>query len=364
MPPKSSPPQNNGKPSRKRRRKKSKDSPPGSPVDINGGSDVYITKDSDTKSLEINDSHTDTFIEASAIYSQGMNNSGKVTIRKPLLKPTGANSERSQTATQQTNMTQIPSSGPPCPPWAYQIMQNVEEINKKLSTLDSIEKSLNSLNVKVHDLDRKVSTMDTRLTCVEESCTFMSDQYDSHKADINTAKERVDTLKHTCETLEDKVSHLSKEKSQLEDRLTEIECRSMRENLLFHGIAEKDNENCESIIKDFCKTELDLPRDYVDSMIIDRAHRIGKPTYADVANRSRLQTVSNDARNNDNTRIRPIVVKFHKYGDRERVRETSFVQRDRLKTKSYKRTVAAFSSKPKTNSLPNNATRKGKGTQR
>ena len=177
--------------------------------------------------------------------------------------------------------------------------------------------------------------MDTRLTRVEESCTFMSDQYDSHKADINTAKERVDTLKHTCETLEDIVSHLSKEKSQLEDRLTDIECRSMRENLLFHGIAEKDNENCESIIKDFCKTELDLPRDYVESMIIDRAHRIGKPTYADVANISRLQTVSNDARNNDNTHIRPIVVKFHKYGDRERVRETSFVQRDRLKTKSY-----------------------------
>ena len=136
-----------------------------------------------------------------------------------------------------------------------------------------------------------VSTMDTRLTCVEESCTFMSDQYDSHKADINTAKERVDTLKHTCETLEDKVFHLSKEKSQLEDRLTEIECRSMRKKLLSHGIAEKDNENCESIMKDFCKTELGLPRDYVDSMIIDRAHRIGKPTYADVANISRIQTL-------------------------------------------------------------------------
>ena len=55
----------------------------------------------------------------------------------------------------------------------------------------------------------------------------------------------------------------------------------------------------------------------------------------DVANGSRQQTVSNDARNNDNTRTRPIVVEFHKDGDRGRVRETSFVQRDRLKTKAY-----------------------------
>ena len=79
-----------------------------------------------------------TLIEASAINSQVMNNPGKVAIRKPLLKPTGANSERSEMATQQTNMTKIPSSGPPCPPWAYQIMQNVQEINKNHSAVFKI----------------------------------------------------------------------------------------------------------------------------------------------------------------------------------------------------------------------------------
>ena len=48
----------------------------------------------------------------------------------------------------------------------------------------------------------------------------------------------------------------------------------MRENLLFHGIPESQNEDCELKVKQMMVNELKLAQEVVDSMILDRVHRI------------------------------------------------------------------------------------------
>ena len=77
--------------------------------------------------------------------------------------------------------------------------------------------------------------MDTRLTGVEDSCGFISEKYEDQTPAINTTKGNVESLKQMHETLE-KLSSLTKEKVNLGDRLSEMESRSMRENLLFQGL--------------------------------------------------------------------------------------------------------------------------------
>ena len=104
----------------------------------------------------------------------------------------------------------------------------------------------------------------------------------------------------------------------------------MRENLLFNGIAISEHENCEVKVKDFMIKELELEPQTVSGMVLDRGHRIGGAKVP--------------------ASIRPIVAKFHKYSDREKVREAGYNRKDDLQ-------IRKLSVKPQ---LPNDVVQKRK----
>lgn len=82
----------------------------------------------------------------------------------------------------------------------------------------------------------------------------------------------------------------------------------MRDNLLFYGITEDgDKEDCGALVKGVCAGVLRLQN--VENLLFDRAHGVGQKS----------------------SKTRPIVVKFHYYTDRERVRQASFEYADQLK---------------------------------
>ena len=87
----------------------------------------------------------------------------------------------------------------------------------------------------------------------------------------------------------------------------------MRDNLVFHGIPEGPGENCDTVVKNFCINKLHMEPTAVDEIVFDRIHRIGKPENVRPGN------------------IRPIVGKFHRYREREAVRQLGYEQRDALK---------------------------------
>lgn len=115
--------------------------------------------------------------------------------------------------------------------------------------------------------------------------------------DMTSLKTDIESVKHTVSTLMDdnlgltqKVKHLerklkvsdglltqAKKKIEQQDvKLLHLQARSMRDNLVFGGIDEKENENwheTEAKMKNFLKQELRMPN--VDDIIIERAHRIG-----------------------------------------------------------------------------------------
>ena len=57
-------------------------------------------------------------------------------------------------------------------------------------------------------------------------------------------------LKHDCTNMETDTDTLRQKNAHLEAKVTDLESRSMRGNLLFCGIPEKgQNENCEALVK-------------------------------------------------------------------------------------------------------------------
>ena len=90
----------------------------------------------------------------------------------------------------------------------------------------------------------------------------------------------------------------------------------MRENLVFHGLPESPNENCETMVKQFCHNKLALDEAEANAMILDRVHRIRRPEKQRPGG------------------ARPIVAKFHRFSDREKIRELGFEKKDALRAEN------------------------------
>ena len=201
---------------------------------------------------------------------------------------------------------------PPPSPWANELLNDMKQIKAKMQSIDTIEKLVKTINAKVSDLETKTKDLDLRVTQTENSCQFQSNENEANKKDLKTVKEDIKDLKKNCDSMNKNSASLNNEASAMEQRLTDLEARSMRDNLMFYGIKEGgETENCSELVKDICLNVLHV--DNANDMLFDRAHRVGQKSAT----------------------ARPIVVKFHYYTDREKVRQASFTYSDDLKTAQF-----------------------------
>ena len=164
---------------------------------------------------------------------------------------------------------------------------------------------VNKISSKVDNLETKVKTIDSRVSEVEKSKEFLSSGFDDTKEKLKRADSDLKRLNNKCKDFEESMKKLTTQNEALEAKANDLEARSLRENLLFHGINETQDENCEIFVKQFIAEKLNITQD----VTIDRAHRLGRPR----------------------NRIRPIVVKFHYYSERELVRNNAFEKSAELK---------------------------------
>ena len=75
-----------------------------------------------------------------------------------------------------------------------------------------------------------------------------------------------------------------------------------------YGVHERQNEDCEVLVKQFINEKLEIPQ--AGNLSFDRVHRMGPPAHG---------------------KVRPIVEKFHYYKEREAMGNKSFELADKLK---------------------------------
>ena len=223
------------------------------------------------------------------------------------------------------------------PPWATEMMKEIQAIREKVNKIDVIEKTVNLMNKKLHDLDTKVNDIDKRVLETENALSFIGDGHDQQKKELKTTQEEIKRLNNERQSLEKTINSMEKSQEEIRAKTLENEFRSMRDNLIFYGIAEttaqttnvsagasadvntgidvtpmtidsdKESKQCEYLVKDFIQTRLDIDS---ASIVFDRAHRLG-------ARKS--------------SQPRPVIVKFHYFQQREKVREAAFQKRMELK---------------------------------
>ncbi|XP_041357838.1 uncharacterized protein LOC121374793 [Gigantopelta aegis] len=124
--------------------------------------------------------------------------------------------------------------------------------------------------------------------------------------------ENVETLKKDSIAIVSQVSDCLEEmkrlhfvNDELHEQVLDLQVRSMKDNVLFNGIPETDDEDMENVLTDFLKNQMKIEK----CMTFARVHRLGK-------------------RDTRTDRVRPIVAKFECFKDRETVRRSSRVLKD------------------------------------
>ena len=186
-------------------------------------------------------------------------------------------------------------------------------MSKELGKLSTIEKTLGSISTKINSLESKVNLVETQVNSCEKACSFLSYQCEDHRKELLDAKSKISSLKSKCESMESKSKEHQAESAKLHRKVLDLESRSMRDNLVFHSLPETTQEDWESLVKALLKEKLGMGAFETRKIIFDRIHRIVRKE------------------NQGPGYIPPIVAKFHRYSEREQVRELGYAMRDALR---------------------------------
>ena len=159
------------------------------------------------------------------------------------------------------------------PIWAKKLMQKIDQIGKDFS-----------------DLEGRINK---KLEGIERSMNFMNAEVEEFRSNISKVQKEVESLKKENRLLKEEID-------SNKDSITDIKCRSMRSNLLIHGIDEEKNEDCEQRVRNLLENNLGIDPKNIE---IERSHRLGKY---------------------QKEKKRPIVTKFLKFKDKENIKKAGF----------------------------------------
>lgn len=131
---------------------------------------------------------------------------------------------------------------------------------------------------------------------------------------VNNIVNRVQRLESSVQNVAQQADNNAHRINVLEYKSIDLEARSRRNNLIFRGIPEELlNENCDQLIRQFIRSELDIDPSEV---CIQRAHRLGRP-------------LLRHSRNSSHAQPRPLIVCFRDYQDVERVLTNAYRLRNK-----------------------------------
>lgn len=168
------------------------------------------------------------------------------------------------------------------------------EAASKHSTEQEVEVISNAqLFEMLQNMEKKMSKLDDVAQLVA-SVNFADKEIKDLKAENASLKDEVSSLTNS-------VKELQRAVSLLQEGMTDLKCRSMRNNLIFSNIPEVRGEDTEKTIRNFMEESLKTDKKVVEKIDIARCHRYNQ-------------------KNSKNGRPRPIVARFERFKAKELIK--------------------------------------------
>lgn len=140
------------------------------------------------------------------------------------------------------------------PDWVNKIFTRLLHIEQKIEKFNQISASVAALTQSVNSVEGDLNNL--------------------KKTSGNIANS-IGALRKTTEEVKGQIHDIQRVQSYMDDKIPDLQCRSMRDNILFFCLAEyigENRENCSNLIDDFCEAELGIKE---VGQHIERAHRLG-----------------------------------------------------------------------------------------
>ena len=138
--------------------------------------------------------------------------------------------------------------------------QKVDDVSKKLQKLERVEAKMADFEQELNNLRVEISQSRVK---TEEMITALND--------------RADSVEFQFGRLTDRLAAIEAENKSLKGDITDMKSRSMKDNLIFSNIPEKENETpdvTEHILREFLELNLKMEKQDVTNIRFDRVHRI------------------------------------------------------------------------------------------
>ena len=170
------------------------------------------------------------------------------------------------------------------PNWCDKLVDNLEK------AFSNINESFKEMKTDIREIkETLLDKIDNALSVANEAKSMV----ETHVTALNSLCEDVNELKKTCTVLK-------KENTLLKQHNLNNEMYSRKDNLILYGIIERDNENnihCAQAARVFFREKLHLDDEQVAGISFVRCHRLKERRFG----------------------VRPIIVRFWRYSDRELV---------------------------------------------
>lgn len=157
--------------------------------------------------------------------------------------------------------------------------QNVRmtHMEKQMSELNCIKQNVAKVETSVTNIDRDVRSVSRKMQEYVESINTFSDMCDDIMSNQKHTDSIINSLNEKVEYLESEQKLLKSNVSQSGSAITDLQCRSMRENLIFTGIEEPEleegeYEDAEQSLREFLETEMSIEK----TIPFHRVHRLGR----------------------------------------------------------------------------------------
>ena len=147
------------------------------------------------------------------------------------------------------------------------VFHKFENVDRRF---DSLDLSLKNIESKMSDMDVLLTDMQQKVREIEEALEFASSKANEAMSAANSAENCVQELKQ-------KNLQFANDIDSLKKGLLDMDCITRKNNLIFEGIDESENETraqCEGLLKQKLLEKLNIDAEEV--LKFDRVHRLGK----------------------------------------------------------------------------------------
>ena len=181
-------------------------------------------------------------------------------------------------------------------------MTEIEEVRKEIG---GVKSGLEKLLTKMNTVCEKMVSLDKRFEAVEETVKKQGDEVRELKEGMVMMEKKMGVMEDRMRRMEEKrMVEIDERMLRMEDKAIDQEARSRRNNLVLHGVEEREGETteqCRKVLENLIKDRMGIK----DKVTIERAHRLGQ----------------RPPPGRKPAKPRPLIARFLDFNDRERVRD-------------------------------------------